>query len=237
MRSFFDIRGMIATGLITAVAVSALLVGELNPLLEFNRAAIADGQWWRWFTGHLVHWDLNHGFWDVLMFAVLGATCESRGRGRFLACVGTSAAAISVAVWWGIPEITAYRGLSGVDSALYTLAASLVLRDALHQHAWGLGAIWGAALAGFAGKLAFEIVTGATLFVDSTSGAFVPLPLVHVVGGLVGLLFAYGERRPKRKPQASRRSVNRTLLHSRPVTSAMATRNISNAASMPTVVC
>jgi rhomboid family GlyGly-CTERM serine protease len=204
MRSFFDIRGMIATGVITAVAVLALFVGELNPLLEFNRAAITDGQWWRWFTGHLVHWDLNHGFWDVLMFAVLGATCESRGRGRFLACVVLSAATISVAVWWGIPEMTVYRGLSGIDSALYTLAAALVLRDALNQHAWGLAAICGATLAGFAGKLAFEIVTGTTLFVDSTGGGFVPLPRVHVVGGLVGLLFACGESRRRSTPQTCR---------------------------------
>jgi rhomboid family GlyGly-CTERM serine protease len=163
------------------------------------------GQWWRLLTGHLVHWDASHGFWDVLMFAVLGATCEGRGRGRFLACVATAAVAISAMLWWCVPEMVTYRGLSGIDSALYTLAVALVLRDAIDEHAWKLAALCGAALAGFAGKLGYEIVTGATLFVDSTGSEFVPLPLVHVVGGLVGLAFAWGDHRGSQRAQLPRR--------------------------------
>ena len=39
---------------------------------------------------------------------------------------------------------------------------------------------------GFVLKLAYEIVTGQTLFVDSAA-AFIPLPLVHAIGAAVGL--------------------------------------------------
>jgi hypothetical protein len=41
--------------------------------------------------------------------------------------------------------------------------------------------------AGFAAKVAFEMVTGGTLFVDSTAAGMTPVPLAHIVGGLVGL--------------------------------------------------
>jgi hypothetical protein len=43
-------------------------------------------------------------------------------------------------------------------------------------------------VAGFTGKIAFELVTGAALFVDSSS--FVPVPLAHAVGGACGWISA-----------------------------------------------
>ncbi len=47
-----------------------------------------------------------------------------------------------------------------------------------------------ALIAGFEAKLGYELVTGTTLFVDSSAAGFTPLPLVHAVGGLVGCVFA-----------------------------------------------
>jgi hypothetical protein len=44
------------------------------------------------------------------------------------------------------------------------------------------------AVAGFVGKVVFELATGATLFADSS--AFVPVPLAHVVGGACGWVAA-----------------------------------------------
>jgi hypothetical protein len=41
---------------------------------------------------------------------------------------------------------------------------------------------------GFIGKLGWELATGSTLFVYSVAANFTPLPLSHVVGGIVGVL-------------------------------------------------
>ncbi|MHB8901752.1 MAG: hypothetical protein ACYC6Y_23600, partial [Thermoguttaceae bacterium] len=41
-------------------------------------------------------------------------------------------------------------------------------------------------LAGFVGKVGFELASGGTLFVDSQASGMLPVPLVHVVGGILG---------------------------------------------------
>ena len=46
---------------------------------------------------------------------------------------------------------------------------------------------------GFPAKVGFEMITGATLFVDSKTADLTPVPLVHVAGGLIGLLFGLNQ--------------------------------------------
>ena len=41
-----------------------------------------------------------------------------------------------------------------------------------------------------ASEIVWEFHTGGTLFVDSSSGQFVPVPLAHLAGAAVGLLVA-----------------------------------------------
>src|SRR5687768_5242432 len=89
--------------------------------LQYDRAAIAAGEVWRLVAGHWAHYSLDQLFWDVLAFAALGLACERKGSARFLVCVVTSTLAISFSVWLLLPGMQIYRGLSGVDSALFTL--------------------------------------------------------------------------------------------------------------------
>jgi multisubunit Na+/H+ antiporter MnhF subunit len=120
------------------------------------------------------------------MFGVLGGTCERINRRKFLACLALSAASISAAIWWLLPAVNCYRGLSGIDSALFTLVAVNMLRQARRDRDLVLAAILALGLLGFIAKLAYEIATGTTLFVNSSAAGFVPLPLVHAVGGSIG---------------------------------------------------
>jgi hypothetical protein len=64
-------------------------------------------------------------------------------------------------------------------------------RQKRHRAAQGLLTLL---TAGFAGKIAFEMATGQTVFVDSANAGFTPLPGVHVVGAMVGL-FVWAVRR------------------------------------------
>lgn len=182
-------RGLATCGICVLAAV-AMMSEPVARVLQFDRGAIADGQWWRVITGHLVHWNVNHFVWDALMFAILGVLCECRSRRRYVLCLVVSALAISASVYWRLPEMTAYRGLSGIDSALFTLAVVLLWRDARRDGDCLMAGMLIAGMVGLVGKLAYEIATGATLFVDSSSAGFVPLPLVHAVGAGVGLLGA-----------------------------------------------
>jgi rhomboid family GlyGly-CTERM serine protease len=143
--------------------------------LELDRAAVARGEVWRLLTGHWTHWTLDHFLWDSLAFLALAVLCETLvPRRLLLATVMGSALAVSAGVWLALPDIGAYRGLSGIDSALFVLLA-LTLPGKLAR----------VALAAFLAKILWEVSTGSILFAEADS--FVPVPLAHLIGGAWGL--------------------------------------------------
>lgn len=161
----------------------------LTAALQFDRAAAARGELWRLFTGHLTHFGADHLIWDAAALLVLGILTETRERptnfGRLLA---GSAFAISLAVWFWEPRFATYRGLSGIDSALFGLACARLVGDgrrARHAFSVWLGAL---ALGGFALKCGFELVAGATVFAAGGVGGtpYSPVPLAHLVGWAAG---------------------------------------------------
>ena len=178
----------IATAALTLLAIGIWLVTGASELLEYRRGAIASGEFWRAITGHLTHWNADHLLWDAVMFAVLGALVERTSRRAFLATCAVSAAAISATLWFCRPGLELYRGLSGIDSALFVFQAGWLVREALRERRCVAALLPTVALAGFAAKIGYELATGATLFVDSAAAGFAPLPLAHVIGAAVGLL-------------------------------------------------
>jgi rhomboid family GlyGly-CTERM serine protease len=173
---------------LTALAGFLWLVPAATPWLEYDRAALAAGQLWRLVTAHWTHWSADHLGWDLLAFALLGALCERESRSRFLLCVLGGAGAVSLAVWGLLPAVTTYRGLSGLDSALFVLLAVSVMR-AEGEPPWRLGA-GAAALVLFQAKILYEIWTGTAVFVQGAGLDVAPIPLAHLAGAAVG--FAVG---------------------------------------------
>src|SRR5262249_47102767 len=119
--------------------------------------------------------------WDGLALLALGLAWERLSRGRFLACLAGSALAVSAAVWWLAPAMQRYRGLSGIDSALFVLlAVSLMQADAGSRR---LGpAAW--ALVAFLAKVTYESATGHAIFVADDAASVVPG--AHLAGAGVG---------------------------------------------------
>jgi rhomboid family GlyGly-CTERM serine protease len=172
--------------------------------LQFDRTLIAQGEWWRLITGHLAHWNGDQLFWNVLPFYVLGAMCETRDRQRFAWCLGVAAAVVPAAVWVWAPWLQYYRGLSGLDSAFFTLLGAMLLREKIGERRWGaaLGiiALWVAFLA----KVAFEASQGATLFVQN-AGGMVPVAGAHLAGAAAGVAaYVVGGRRHGRGAKYAR---------------------------------
>jgi len=175
---------------LAAVAVALALVPGAGSRLEYDRAAIAGGEAWRLLTGHWVHWSGEHLFWDLLAFGVLGVLCERRGRARFLGCLAGATLAVSLGLDGLLPGMAHYRGLSGLDSALFVLLAVRLWRE----RAGAAGAWWAAgALAAFLGKVGYESLTGAAVFVHAGVTA---VPLAHLAGGAAGLVAALVGRPP-----------------------------------------
>lgn len=178
------------SGLTVAIHVFPALANSL----QFDRVAVAHGQVWRFFTAHLTHFGEDHLRWDLLAFVVLGVIAEWLTRSGFLVTIGWSAVVITAGVWSAQPQFATYRGLSGIDSALFGFViADLIVAGWRARHRFSL-AVGGLALAAFAAKCAFELATGGTVFVD-TEGSFAPVPLAHLLGLVVGIYVA--ERRSR----------------------------------------
>ena len=167
------------------LASAITLSPQMTSWLEFNRLAIMDGGVWRVFTGHLTHWSLPHLFWDILVFLVLAGVIERFSRRRLFACVASASLVISLLVFTFLPEMTLYRGLSGIDSALFMMLLVVFYRQRASGHSllrkmpyYLLGIL-------FIGKTVFELSTSHAFFVQS-SDLFVPVPLAHLGGAFVG---------------------------------------------------
>jgi rhomboid family GlyGly-CTERM serine protease len=169
----------------SALAVVVHWIPALTFGWQFDRAAVAHGQVWRFFTAHLTHFGSDHLRWDLIVFIVLGVMAERISRSAFLATLALSAGFITLGVWVAQPEFAFYRGLSGIDCALF----GLVLTDLLtvgwrDRHGFSL-AVGGITLAGFVAKCVFELTTGDTVFVEA-AGTFAPVPLAHLLGFIAG---------------------------------------------------
>jgi len=181
-----------ASLLLSLAAVFVFACPSLAAPLQYDRAAIAVGEFWRLFSGHWVHYGFDHLFWDVLAFAGLGLACERRSRTRFLVCVVASALAISLTVWFGLSGMSAYRGLSGLDSALLVLLFMELWSDAIRSGKPKQLLFPAACLAAFVFKVSFELATGDTIFVRSLGSGVVGVPLAHLAGAAVGFLVGLG---------------------------------------------
>jgi rhomboid family GlyGly-CTERM serine protease len=192
---------------IVVLACTIACIPSLTAAWELDRAAVAGGEVWRVVTGHLTHWNGDHLFWDAATFLALGVVCMKRSPIRTVLSLLIGSVAISAAVLAAHAELTTYRGLSGLDTALFTLLAVMIYQDARRDGDRALGAVTKWALAALLAKVGYEIATGQTLFVDSKTAGFEPLASAHAVGAAVGLVVAVASPAISAIREASRPAV------------------------------
>lgn len=157
----------VALAAVVVVAVAAQFWAPAQRALEFDRHAIAAGQWWRLIGGNLVHYDWLHLGADAWPFAVL---CWLARRQRLPVgpVVLAGCVAIGLGVYFLAEGVDTYRGLSGVDLAL--LAAVLTRSAWLHNRRTAVVC---------AGVIALEM--GKAIFDTATGGLALPTILPHGV--------------------------------------------------------
>ena len=165
------------------------VVPTAEGMLQYDREAIAGGEIWRIFTGHWTHWNAEHLLWDVIVFVVLGMACERFGRRGYILCIVAGAPIISLAVWAVLPHMQYYRGLSGLDAALYMLVGVTLLREEQSGSLLKRSVLFMLLLAALGAKVGYEAFYERTIFVQDMGG-FVPVPIAHLAGALVGVAAA-----------------------------------------------
>jgi rhomboid family GlyGly-CTERM serine protease len=169
---------------LAALAILIQLVPGAAAWMQFDRGAIAGGEWWRLLTGHLAHFSANHLVWDVGMLLALGFAAERESAVGSACALGLASVAISATIWFGQPQFVVYRGLSGLDCALGGYLAGSLLRRPQR-----VALLAGAATLVFVGaKATYEAATGSTAFANGIG--YAPVPLAHVVGLAAGTLVA-----------------------------------------------
>lgn len=168
-----------------ALCAAASLVPSGAEALQYDREQVAAGKVWLLLTGQMVHWTVRMTVADLGTLLGLGAWLEIQGeRKRLALALALGVALTAFAVHALSPDLSLYRGASGLASALFVLAALRIARDA--QGTPRLLAWLAAAL--FLGKDAWEAVTGQTLFAGPLPDGVEVVPLVHLLGGLAGLV-------------------------------------------------
>lgn len=169
--------------------------------LQFDRAALARGQLWRLVTCHAAHFNASHLLWDVATFALLACLLPRFSVRTWSALLGGSALVISAGVWVLQPRFEFYRGLSGIDCALFSAVVTLRIREAFDERDRAALTITTIAALGFVAKCLFELITQTSAFV--ADGEFVPVPLAHLLGGTCGAAFVTLHRQLQGRPYAS----------------------------------
>jgi rhomboid family GlyGly-CTERM serine protease len=139
------------------VAVGALLLRlrpAWNEALIYERAGLANGEWWRLWTGHLVHFGWPHFVADTGLLLILGFALSRRHAVFSLVSLAVMPLAISAALYAFEPGMTRYGGLSALDLGLL-----LYLALQGWQRNW-TDWFWPAVLLIYVSEIVFEIVQG-----------------------------------------------------------------------------
>jgi rhomboid family GlyGly-CTERM serine protease len=186
-----------------ALAVLLAIVPGSGEALEYDRARVAAGELWRLATAQAVHWTPRMALADLGAILVLGAWLERNGqRKRMLLATFLGAALALAGVTLLLPHLALYRGSSASASALFVLTA---LEIARHPPRRGARALALAALLLFAGKIAWEMLTGQPLFAAPLPPGVAVVPLAHLLGGAAGVVAAISPA-PWPDPAGRRRS-------------------------------
>lgn len=157
-----------------------LLQATLQPMFEFDRSAIYDGQWWRVLTGHLFHtntWHLLMNLGGYVLIMLLHGAYYSNRRFVLNLLLGNLLIGLALLCW--SPDISVYVGLSGWLHALLVCGCCIDI-----ERHWSSG--WLILIAVF-GKVLWEQWQGASNEVVTLIGADVATD-AHLYGALVGLL-------------------------------------------------
>lgn len=160
----------------------AMLPDSWQQALQYNRTDISNSQYWRLFSGHLLHSNTWHLLMNLagLLLAMLLHGSYYRGNMLTLQWLLCSLA-ISLALYYYSPQIHIYVGLSGLLHAMLTLGA---LKDIQLK----LGTGW-LLLAGLIGKVSWEQWQGPDAELAELINASVATD-AHLYGVCSGLCFA-----------------------------------------------
>lgn len=189
------------------VALLAVVALAMPEALVYERLALARGELWRLWTGHLVHFGPSHLAYDLCVFLFAGIWLEKRAPGRLRLLLVGVPPLIGAGLYFLDPQLFRYGGLSGLGAGLLAILALVLGREARWRGlGWSLGVLLG-------GKMILEQWgTDRPLLVDFKGVAIQSVPWAHVLGVLAALslwLFFSGVNQARQRFGPSEDSASR----------------------------
>ncbi|QDV05375.1 hypothetical protein Poly30_08720 [Planctomycetes bacterium Poly30] len=179
-----------------AAVLLATAASAFPGTLQLERAGLANGEWWRLWTGHLVHGSADHLVYDAgaaaLLFVALKCPLASACRLLWMA------PAISLALLAALPDLDHYYGLSGLLHG-WAVAGTFDLWRSKNGPGAHLAAVFGI---GTVLKAAWETWSGAAPFSDGLDMGGPVIHAAHLVGAIVGVAAAVATHRVRFRPAA-----------------------------------
>lgn len=183
----------VTAGLVAAVLLAQWLPGTVE-LFAYDRAAVAQGEFWRLVTGSFVHYSPTHLGNSLLALLPAAWLIETRRRADVLPISISAALAIGVVLLVGEPGIVEYRGASGIGLALLAYAGLSGLHG---ERRWRT--VCQVLLLVLGAKLIAETAGWQLRNWQTDDAGFVPVLSSHLTGVAIGAA-AYLRRRSHRGP-------------------------------------
>jgi rhomboid family GlyGly-CTERM serine protease len=164
------------------VCVAATAIPVLRDAFIYERSAVVQGELWRIFSAHFVHYSNSHLLGDMLILFPAALLAELRSRKELVQCLAVSASAVGVAVFIFEPGVWRYAGASGVSYGLLVFVAMCGLHG---NPRWRKVCV--VILVLVAGKLAAENLFGWRPVNWESEAGFVTVTLAHITGAASGL--------------------------------------------------
>lgn len=164
----------------------ALLPDSWIDCLQYDRVAILDGEVWRLWSAHAVHFTFRHALVDtgVLFLAGVIVECEI-GAQRMVSTLAVTAPLISLGLLLGVPDLLHYRGASGVATMMLVFAIGLLLAKR-PSRTWLLLAAGSAII----GKIGSEAL-GSPANISNLPANLAVVWQAHLFGAIFGALIAW----------------------------------------------
>ncbi len=157
---------------------------------RFNRELVEQGHVWLLFSAHIVHLNWSHWLLNMAGLAIVAFFFSSHaGLKQWLAVLFVSASIINIGLWWWMPELRYYVGLSGVLHGLFLYGALREIRF-YPLSGYVLTTV-------LVAKLTWEFFNGALPGSEDMTGGRVltEAHLLGAIGGVLVWLFEWGRDR------------------------------------------
>lgn len=130
--------------LVALLALAGLFQTITEPLLQFDRNAIAQGEWWRLISSQFIHYGVYHLLMNAAALVIINvALWRDAAVKHYLATLFICLVGTGIGLWFFDPELFFYAGLSGTLHGLIIAGLLLTLPQTPRINALALLVIWG----------------------------------------------------------------------------------------------